>query len=154
MSTNEFDKEFYNTVLTVKEKDFNPDNVAFRPEDAYHIEKAVIDLLEVLGFRICDKGFRYLAYIISENVKCSDKEMSMTYWYKRCANKFSVTSTSVEAGISNAIKTASKSSKLRKLNSIFGCEYVICDGISNSMLIAAISTRFALQFRYIGSISF
>ncbi len=149
MDTKDFDKEFYDTTLTVRERDLI---LCF--EDDYHVEKAVTDMLDAFGFRITDKGYKYLVRILNKTIKCGETDLEMTRRYKKCAEDFSVSRKSVENGIVNAIKTAGKTGKLGKMNDLFNGEYVVCDGISNSLFIDTISFRFAIEYKYKRTIYF
>ncbi len=149
MYTNDFDREFYSSGLTVREYD-----IILSFEDEYHIEKAIGELLDNLGFRITDKGYKYLVYIIHEKVRSNSSSTEMTYWYKMCAEEFSVSRKSVENGIVNTIKSAGKSGKLRKMNEFFNGEYVICEGISNSLFINTIAYKFSVEYKYRKTICF
>ena len=149
MLTENFDKEFYNGNLSVREFD-----VILSFNDDCHTEKAAMDFLDSLGFRVTDNGYKYLVHIIKECVKSDSLSQNLVYWYDVCAVEFDTSRKSVETGIANAIKTAGKSGRLRKMNEIFNCEYVVCDSISNSMFISAITRRFCVSRKYEREIRF
>ncbi len=143
MYSDVFDNTFYNGVLSLREFD-----VVLSFVDDYHIAKSIMDFLDSLGFRITDKGYKFLVHIITESIKSDELSPSLNRWYEICAEKFSVSLKSVESGITNAIKTAGKSGKLEKLNEIFACGHVVFGNISNAMFINIVSKRFGIAHKY------
>jgi hypothetical protein len=116
--------------------------------NAYDIEKSVSSFLDLLGFRILDKGYRYLTQIFIGSLSSMKIASAVKDMYSDCSKVFDTNHKCVETGIAGAIKNAIQSGRFSKINNIVSTDFVANDHVSNGMFITYVCTKFMMHKRH------
>jgi hypothetical protein len=124
------------------------------PQDGYSIEKTITELLDSLGFRATDSGYKYLISIICKCIETLAVPDKVKPLYEECAAKYGTNRKNVDVSIAKAIRNAGATGRLEAYNDLFLCKSVINGAISNALFITHLSRRFILAGIYGREVTF